>query len=360
MKILALDIGAGTTDVLLYDDKKKSIENCVKMVLPSSSQVFAAKVREATRLYKDLFVKGDIIGGGAFAFALRNHVEKGLRVVMTENAAYTIRNDLDEVRELGIEITRENQSKDFNGETLTIEEVNLLNLETFLADFNETLSDVDVVSFAVQDHGIFPRGTSNRRFRIQKMKKLLERDSRHESLAFWEDEIPSCFLRMKSAVKASRRQLPRAEVLVMDTSSAAILGCLKDPAIGEADPILAINVGNGHTMAAIILREKIVGLMEHHTRLLNPRKIESLLVNFADGRLRDEEVFNDGGHGLFFLSEPPSFHKIERVEATGPNRNILAKTNLSIHFAAPAGDVMMTGPMGLVEAIKRKFKLEKK
>jgi len=338
MKILALDIGAGTTDVLLYDDKKKSIENCVKMVLPSSSQVFAAKVREATRLYKDLFVKGDIIGGGAFAFALRNHVEKGLRVVMTENAAYTIRNDLDEVRELGIEITRENQSKDFNGETLTIEEVNLLNLETFLADFNETLSDVDVVSFAVQDHGIFPRGTSNRRFRIQKMKKLLERDSRHESLAFWEDEIPSCF----------------------DTSSAAILGCLKDPAIGEADPILAINVGNGHTMAAIILREKIVGLMEHHTRLLNPRKIESLLVNFADGRLRDEEVFNDGGHGLFFLSEPPSFHKIERVEATGPNRNILAKTNLSIHFAAPAGDVMMTGPMGLVEAIKRKFKLEKK
>jgi uncharacterized protein (DUF1786 family) len=358
MKILALDIGAGTEDVLLYDDRKKSVENCVKMVLPSPSQVFATKVREATRLYKDLFVKGDIIGGGAFAFALRNHVEKGLRVVMTENAAYTIRNDLDEVRELGIEITRETPPNNFNGETLTIEEVNLTRLETFLADFNEALSDVDFVAVAVQDHGVFLKGTSNRRFRIQKMKELLEKNPRPESLAFRENEIPSYFLRMKSAAQASRRQLPKAEVLVMDTSPAAILGCLKDPAVDEADPVLAVNVGNGHTMAAIISDGKIVGVMEHHTRLLNPQKIERLLVNFMNGKLSDEEVFEDNGHGLFFLAEPPGFSEIEKIAATGPNRNILSKTKLPVHFAVPAGDVMMTGPTGLVEATKRKFKLE--
>jgi len=98
MKILSLDIGTGTEGVLLYDDRR-NLENCVKMVLPSPSQIFAAKVREATRFCKDLFINSDIIGGGAFAFALRDHIEKGLRVVMTENAAYTIRNDLDEVRE---------------------------------------------------------------------------------------------------------------------------------------------------------------------------------------------------------------------------------------------------------------------
>jgi uncharacterized protein (DUF1786 family) len=40
MKILAIDIGAGTEDVLLYDDEKRSIENCIKMVLPSPCQVF--------------------------------------------------------------------------------------------------------------------------------------------------------------------------------------------------------------------------------------------------------------------------------------------------------------------------------
>lgn len=358
MKILALDIGVGTEDILLYDDTKKSLENCVKMVLPSPSQIFAAKVREATRLYNDLFINGDIIGGGAFAFALRNHVEKGLRVVMTENAAYTVRNNLDEVRELGIEIVSgENEPKDFSGKILRIKEINLTKLEGFLTEFNETLSDVDVVAVAVQDHGVFPKGMSNRRFRIQKMRELLERNSRPENLVFKEKEIPSCFLRMKSAAQVSRRQLPKAEVLVMDTSPAAILGCLKDSIVERADPVLAVNVGNGHTMAAIISDGKIVGVMEHHTRLLNPQKIERLLTKFANGKLSDEEVFKDNGHGLFFLTKPPRFPRIERVAATGPNRSILAKTNLPVHFAAPAGDVMMTGPIGLIEATKRKFKL---
>ena len=358
MKILALDIGAGTEDVLLYDDRKKSIENCIKIVLPSPSQVFAEKVRKATRLYKNIFVRGDIIGGGAFVFALRNHVENGLRVIMTENAAYTVRNDLNEVRDLGIKITtEENEFEAFKGESLTIEEVNLVKLQNFLSEFDETLSDVDVVAIAVQDHGVFPKGMSNRRFRIQKMKGLLKGNPRPENLAFTEEEIPQYFLRMKSAALVSKRQLPKAKVLLMDTSPAAILGCLVDPVVEKADPVLAVNVGNGHTMAAIISKGKIVGVMEHHTRLLNPQKIERLLVTFVDGKLSDEEVFKDNGHGLFFLAEPLGFSRIEMVAATGPNRNILAKTNLSVHFATPAGDVMMTGPMGLVEATQRKFKL---
>jgi uncharacterized protein (DUF1786 family) len=356
MKILALDIGAGTQDILLYDEREKNLENCVKMVLPSPSLIFAAKVREATRLHKDLFIKGDIIGGGAFASTLRDHVEKGLRVVMTKNAAYTIRNNLDDVRELGIDIVSgEEEPKDFDGKTLRIEEVNLKKLEVFLTGFNETLSDVDVAAIAVQDHGVFPKGMSNRRFRIQKMEELLKDSPKPETLAFREDEVPSYFLRMKSAALASRRQLPRAKVVLMDTSPAAIVGCLKDSVVEKANSVLAINVGNGHTMAAVISEGNVVGVMEHHTRLLDPKKIERFLVTFADGELTDEEVFKDGGHGVFFLADPPSFSRIELVAATGPNRNILAETNLSVHFAAPAGDVMMTGPMGLVKATKRKL-----
>jgi len=359
MKILAIDIGAGTEDVLLFDSQKKSVENCVKMVLPSPSQVFAAKVRESGRLYKDLFIKGDILGGGAFSFALREHVKRGLRVLMTESAAYTVRNDLDEIREIGIEIVEgEEEPTDFEGETITVEEVNLMQLQAFLTEFGETLSDVDVVAVAVQDHGVFPKGMSNRRFRIQKMKELLKGSPKPENSAFREDEVPSCFLRMKSAVKASKRQLPNTKVLVMDTSPDAVLGCLKDPVVEKAETVLAVNVGNGHTMAAIISEGDIVGVMEHHTRLLNPQRIEWLLVDFADGKLTDEEVFSDNGHGLFFLAEPLGFSKIERIAATGPNRNILAQTRLPVHFAAPAGDVMMTGPVGLVEATRRKFKLE--
>ncbi|MFQ5834701.1 MAG: DUF1786 domain-containing protein [bacterium] len=356
MKILAIDIGAGTEDILLYDDKRESIENCIKMVLPSPSKVYAEKVREATRRCKDLFIKGDIIGGGAFSSALKTHFKKGFRVIMAENAAYAVRNDLDEIREHGIEVVKEGEIMDFKEEVLTVEEVNIRQLQAFLAEFGEAFSDVDAVAIAVQDHGVFPKGMSNRKFRIQKIREFLEENPRPESLAFREEEIPSYCLRMRSAAQASRRELPKAEVLLVDTSPAAILGCLKDRTVEKSDPVIAVNVGNGHTMAAIISGGSIMGVMEHHTRFLSPLKIEKSLIDFADGRLTDEEIFKDSGHGLFFLSEPPGFSNIETVAVTGPKKNILAGANLPVYFAAPAGDVMMTGPIGLIEVTKRKFR----
>ena len=356
MKVLAIDIGAGTEDILLYDEEKERIENCVKMVLPSPSVIFAERVKKATQLCKDIFVNGSVIGGGAFAHALREHIKSGLRVLMTEQAAYTVRNDLDEVRSLGIEIIHgEDEHRNFNGETLEIGEVNIRSLERFLVGFGESLSDVDVVAVAVQDHGVFPKGVSNRRFRVQKMKELLEGDPKPENLAFKEDEIPRCFLRMKAAAQAVKDQLPKAKALVMDTSPAAILGCLKDPKVEKANSVLVVNVGNCHTMAAIISESEISVLMEHHTRRFTSLKIRQLLTDFADGKLSDKEVFEDGGHGLFYLSKPTSFPKIEVIAATGPNRSVIRETGLQVHFAAPAGDVMMTGPVGLIEAAKRKF-----
>ena len=353
MKILAIDIGAGTEDILLYDDKKWSIENCIKMVLPSPTQVFAAKVKTATRQGNDLFVKGDTIGGGAFSHALRKHVEAGFRVSMTENAAYTVRNNLNQVKERGIEIVQDSGPENFKGETIVLEEVNIEKLRGLLTFFGEPFLDINFVAIAVQDHGVFPEGIANRRFRINKMRELLEKNSKPEAFAFRENEIPPYYLRMKSAVKASKRQLPNARVLVMDTSPDAILGCLMDPVVEKADPILAVNVGNGHTMAAIISRGEVNAVLEHHTRLLNRQKMEGLLRNFADGKLSNEEVFEDNGHGMFYLSKPPGFSNIEKVVVTGPNRKIIAKTNIPVHFATPAGDVMMTGPIGLVEATKR-------
>jgi len=358
MKILAIDIGAGTKDILLYDSEKKNIENCIKMVLPSPTQTFATKIKQVTTEGKDIFVNGDTIGGGALTSALKAHIEKGLRVVVTESAAYTIRNVLEEVKQLGIEVvTEDNETQEFRGETITLEEINLNQLQLFLEGFGETFTDIEVVAIAVQDHGVFPAGVSNRKFRIQKMRELLKEKPKPENLAFREEEIPPCFLRMKSAAQASRRQLPNAKVLLMDTSPDALLGCLKDPIAEKANPVLVVNAGNGHTMASIISNGEIVGMLEHHTRLLSPQKIERLLVDFANGDLSDDDVFKDNGHGLFYLSNPLGFSRIEKVVATGPNRNILSQTKFPVYFAAPGGDVMMTGPVGLIEAAKNKFDL---
>jgi uncharacterized protein (DUF1786 family) len=353
MKILAIDIGAGTEDVLLYDDEKSSIENCIKMVLPSPCQVFAAKVRTATRQCRDLFVKGDTIGGGPFSHALKQHVAAGFRVYMTEDAAYTVRNSLKQVKLSGIEIVPESGPKNFKGEILVLEEVNIDNLGEFLKCFGESFLDIDFVAVAVQDHGVFPEEISNRQFRINKIRELLEKNPRPEAFALMENEVPIWYPRMRSAVQAAKRQLPKSRVLVMDTSPDAILGCLMDPAVENVDPILAVNLGNGHTMAAIISNGKVTAVLEHHTRLLNPQKMEQMLRDFADGKLSDKEVFEDKGHGMFYLKKPPGFSGIKKVVVTGPNRKILAKTSMPVHFATPAGDVMMSGPIGLVEATKR-------
>jgi uncharacterized protein (DUF1786 family) len=357
MKTLALDIGAGTEDILLFDDDKRSLENCVKMVLPSPSQVFAARVKEATKHIQDIFLTGDIIGGGALAGAVRCHLQEGLKVFAEEKAAFTIRNNLDEVRELGIEVVSERQEvKDFEGVTIELEEINLQKLDKFLSVFDESLSEVGFVAIAVQDHGTSIQKMSNRQSRIQNMKALLKEDPVPENLAFKEGEVPPFFLRMQSAVKASKRQVPEAQVLLMDTAPAAILGCLTDPLIEKEDYVISLNIGNGHTMIAIILKGKIQGLMEHHTCLLDPEKLESLLIKFADGNLANEEVFREGGHGLFYLEEPLGFSKVDMIAVTGPNRKLASKTDLPCYFAVPGGDMMMTGPIGLVEATKRKYR----
>ena len=355
MKILAIDIGAGTEDVLLYDDRKSSVENCIKMVLPSPCQTFATKVRTATRHCRDLFVRGDTIGGGPFSHALKQHVMEGFRVFMTESAAYTVRNSLKQVKDAGIEIVPESGPKNFEGETIVLEEVNIDKLREFLKCFGESFLDIDFVAVAVQDHGVFPEEMTNRQFRITKIRERMEKNPKPEAFAYMENEIPPYYPRMRSAVQASKRQLPDAQVLVMDTSPDAILGCLMDPAVKNADLVLAVNVGNGHTMAAIVSKGEVTAVLEHHTRLLNPEKMEKLLRDFADGKLSNEKVFDDNGHGMFYLKKAPGYSGIKKVVVTGPNRKILAKASMPVHFATPAGDVMMSGPIGLVEATKRRF-----
>ena len=130
-----------------------------------------------------------------------------------------------------------------------------------MTTFCDTLFDLHIVAISVQDHGIAPKGMKNRQFRVQKMMETLTVTPKPEAFAFMEDEIPQRFLRMKSAARAAKRQLPSAKVLLMDTSIDAILGCLKDPSIKESDPILAVNIGNGHTIAAIVSRGEITAIM---------------------------------------------------------------------------------------------------
>ncbi len=335
-KILAIDIGAGTQDILFYDPRLTP-ENCISLILPTPTRFFAEQIGACQ---ENLFIDGDPIGGGAVSSQLRKHIEKGYRVTMTEDAAFTVRNNLSEVKSYGIEIAASKEEA-INGAQLSFTEINIPLLRQFLSHYGENLQ-ADFIALAVQDHGTPPQGTSNRAFRFQHIAERLLEDNSPESFVYKSNEIPPCFKRMNAIARSAKMQ-GNCEVLLMDTAFAAILGCME-----ESRSALFINVGNSHTLAALVHEGMIFGLFEHHTSCLTRHKLEKLLMEFQRGDLSSQEVLDDGGHGSIVLEGYQAVNP-EEIVVTGPNRGLLEQSTLNIRFAAPYGNMMLTGPFGLVK-----------
>jgi len=340
-KILALDIGAGTQDILLYNSELPP-ENCISLILPTPSRIFAEAIE---RCNQDLFIEGDPIGGGAIPSCLKRHLGKGYRVIMSEEAAYTVRNNLKEVKQYGIEI-RSGKIDGFKGTIMKFHEIDLILLKDFFAHFGEEFN-LDLVAIAVQDHGTPPEGISNREFRFKMIEQRLKKDHRPESFVYAQNEIPACFRRMQAVARTAKMQLGH-EVLVMDTSFAAILGCME-----EVSSSLFVNVGNNHTLAAMVYQGRIEGVMEHHTRSLNLEKLDNLLIRFMGKEIASREILEDGGHGAVILRSSPWESK--EIIVTGPNRKMLKNSQFNVRFAAPHGTMMLTGPFGLVKGAHMKY-----
>ena len=341
--ILAIDIGAGTQDILLYD-AGITPENCVCMIVPAPWRHFA-KIIE--RSESDIFIAGDPIGGGAISTALLQHLRRGFRVIMSEDAAYTVRNSLSEVMQYGISIAAAEGIDGFAGKTISFREIDWPLLREFLSSYDD-VGTPDLVAVAVQDHGVPPAGVSNRVFRFKMLEQQLRKDNRLASFVYSADDLPACFKRMGAVARRAQAQCG-CDALVMDTCLAAILGCLENNG-----PALVVNVGNSHTIAALVRDDRIIGLLEHHTGCLSTEKLDSILVRFIRGGVSSEEIFNDGGHGVVML-ERNNGQVDQTVTVTGPNRHMLTGSRLNVHFAAPHGNMMLTGSFGLIRAAHLRF-----
>jgi uncharacterized protein (DUF1786 family) len=142
--------------------------------------------------------------------------------------------------------------------------------------------------------------------------------------------------------------------ILMDTGPAAIFGAALDPRCIE--PALVINFGNGHTISALLDKGRITALFEHHTSQLSKDRLSRYLNSFRSGELKGSEIFEDGGHGAYIEYTP---EKIESIVVTGPKRHRFQKHDLlkSAVAAAPGGDMMITGCIGLLLAWRRKESL---
>lgn len=333
MRLLAIDVGMGTQDILLYDSKR-SIENCFKMVLPSQTQIVAKRIARETRLRHDVVLVGETMGGGPCSAAVRKHIESGLALFATEKAAFTLDDDLDTVKEMGVVIVSEDEAVELKASRIEMRDVDKLALEKALGLFGISLPDNFAV--AVQDHGYSPLA-SNRIFRFEHFRDVIKKGGALNSFVY-KGDIPMRFSRMK----AVERTLPGA--LLMDTGMAAIRGALLDE--NAKPPYLAVNIGNGHTLAGVVDDGRLVSYLEHHTHQMTASKLDDYLERLCGGTLDFREVFDDGGHGCYIgeATEPGS------ILVTGPRREIMRRSKLDFHFAAPFGDMMLTGCFGLMDA----------
>jgi uncharacterized protein (DUF1786 family) len=141
---------------------------------------------------------------------------------------------------------------------------------------------------------------------------------------------------------------------VGDTGPAALYGALPD---GLADAVL-VNVGNGHTVCLLALHGRVAGVFEHHTVCLDRAALEDRLSRWLAGVLHSDEVREDRGHGAVLAAgaagaavDTEGTWRLPLV-VTGPRRDLLAGSRLPAEFAAPHGDMMLTGCFGLLRALQ--------
>ncbi len=340
MKILAIDVGTGTQDIMIYDSEKE-LENAIKLVLPSPHLFISQKIRETEN---DIYFKGEIMGGGKIKNTILEHMEKGYDVVMNPICAKTIRDNLEQVKSLGIKIS--DDEKDFKDYSkITLGDINITKLSEFLLGYDLEF-DFDRIAIAVQDHG-YNENMGDRDFRFEKIREKVSKPISPLEFGFT-DDVPEYFTRMQAVKRQIKNEGIEDTPMVMDTKFASIAGMCYDEVAEKLDSFIVIDIGNGHTTAASIEDGKIQGVFEHHTSSLTGESLERYIKRLASGEITHEEVYNDHGHGAHVLSP---ISKIEKVIVSGPKRELIEKTNLDWHHAAPGGDVMMTGTVGLIKTI---------
>ena len=341
MRILAIDVGTGTQDIMIYDTEKE-LENSIKLVLPSPHLYISQQMKD---IENDIYFTGEIMGGGKIKRSILEHMEKGYGVVMEPTCARTIRDDIEQVKALGIEITDEVQDyRDFT--KIEMGDINITKLSEFLLGYDLEF-DFDKIAIAVQDHG-YNENMGDRDFRFEKIREKLSKPISPLEFGFSE-EIPDYFTRMQAVRRQVKGEGIKELPLVMDTKFASIAGMCYDEVAEKLNSFVVIDIGNGHTTAASIENGKIQGVFEHHTSSLTGESLERYIKRLASGEITHEEVHEDFGHGAHVLNP---ISKLEKVIVSGPKRELIEKTNLDWHHAAPGGDVMMTGTIGLIKTIQ--------
>jgi uncharacterized protein (DUF1786 family) len=355
MKILAIDMGTGTQDILLFDSAGP-VENSVKMVMPSSTQIAAGRIRSATNERRAVLLTGVIQGGGPCHWALEDHLRSGVRAYATPEAAQTFDDDLALVEKMGVRVVSDDEAATLTDvDRVTLQDLDLPAIRAALAAFDVS-PRFDGLALGCLDHGAAPPGYSDRLFRFDHLRRVVGDANDLTAFAMLPDELPDYLTRARTMVATAREQDAVTPIVFLDTGPAAALGALQDAHVRETETQLVLNLGNMHALAFHLQRTRIISLYEHHTGEITPAQIEDFSERLLAGALPHEDVFNTKGHGVFYATENgASQPQPDVVAVTGPQRNKIRGSRLEPYFATPHGDMMISGCFGLVQAFGTKF-----
>jgi uncharacterized protein (DUF1786 family) len=349
MRILAIDMGTGTQDILLFDSDAP-VENSVKLVMPSATEIAARRIRGATAASADVLLSGVTMGGGPCAWALEAHLKAGLKAYATPEAAKTFDDDLDAVAAMGVTVISEDESANLKAaERIEMRDLDLDAIRRALAAF-EVDTRFDGLALGCLDHGASPPGYSDRLFRFDHLRRIVRERNDLRAFAYLPGELPDYLTRARSMLAGRDIDVP---AVFLDTGPAAALGALHDERVRCADEQLVLNLGNMHALAFHLSGTHIHSLYEHHTGEMTDEQIESFTDRLLTGELTQDEVFNSKGHGVYYVDTHRGAPQI--VAVTGPRRSRLRGSSLNPYFAAPHGDMMISGCFGLLDAFAEKY-----
>ena len=347
-RYLLLDIGAGTLDMLYYDTDH---DLHYKAVVRSPVRVLAEEIRHTRG---NLLVTGGEMGGGPVSQALIERA-KTAEVRMSETAAATIHHDRQRVTAHGIRVVdaaeAERLKNDHRFDHIRTGDLQLDRLQRLVLGFGLPFA-FDAVAICAQDHGMAPPGVSHLDFRHRMFTAVLDHHPAPQALLYRGDQVPAEMNRL-SAIAHAATALPAERVYVMDSGMAAMLGASMDILAVQKKGLLVLDIATSHTVGAAIQEDELCGFFEYHTADITAGRLDALLKDLADGKLSHHRIVAEGGHGAY-IRRAFGYDAAQLILATGPRRRLVLESALPITFGAPWGDNMMTGTVGLMEAVRRR------
>ena len=345
-KYLLVDIGAGTMDILYFED----VSGQQYKAVVASPVIAVANQIAATR--GNLVLTGLEMGGGPVTRVLKERARTA-SVVISDTAAATLNHDLDKVASWGLQVVTEEEAQIFTGNAsyahIILTDLNLARLKKIVAGFGVPFS-FDILAVCAQDHGVPPNGISHLDYRHNCFVDILNKSPHPHKLMYDQKNVPMEMNRLRSILKQAIK-ISAEKVYVMDSGMAAILGASTDETTRNMDPLVVLDVATSHTVGAVMTGTELSGFFEYHTHDITLERLEVLIRDLANGRLSHEQILSEGGHGCY-LRKSVGYGNIQAIIATGPKRDLVRSSELPIVWGAPLGDNMMTGNAGMLAAIK--------